>query len=402
MQPRLQFDHTPETAPPIEYADPAYTDLMSEVGHRLPPNHHITYAPFTPEQEVEGLDSVTYVGQAELPGIMKDADAIICISRDEDPNEDYSDQHPEYNTQLTPSGRSNVDTSVAMYHMAKATGNDHVKFIATGRMHNRAVRMMLALPVVAEFIGIRAEDAYHTTAETFRTLLDRAFTAEKIVNLKLDASDENVGANHKALITLLTDAKYGASVPTADSTAEELTKAKEAIWQEYLTYPRVSVSRLMAERAHAAGVPLEDIVEEDGAVDTITNFVNTVEMLQTADGLQETELRHVVVVAGSDHLPRTTWIADHILPDGPEIVCVESDPTLSKEDYDTCCVRELKSFRMGSVWIGGTRDLGKLAAITDKGYFGVERVDTRELERQVDAEETAAAVLDEDSQHQVS
>jgi hypothetical protein len=109
----------------------------------------------------------------------------------------------------------------------------------------------------------------------------------------------------------------------------------------------------MVERAVDLGVPSEAIFEEDGAVDTISNFVFTAEMLDNVDELKNSDVKRIVVVAGSDHLPRATWLADHILPDGVEIVGIESDPALTAETYAESCTRELNSFRKGSNWIGG-------------------------------------------------
>jgi hypothetical protein len=144
----------------------------------------------------------------------------------------------------------------------------------------------------------------------------------------------------------------------------------------------------MVERAVELGVPLEAILEEDGAVDTITNLLFIRQMLEAREAEGHAAVKNVVIVAGSDQLPRTTWIANHILPDGVEITCVESDPALSPEAYAVSCEREEASFLRGSNWIGGTRDPQKLEKIVEKGYFGVDRVDAKEL-----AQHVAAAAL---------
>jgi hypothetical protein len=57
------------------------------------------------------------------------------------------------------------------------------------------------------------------------------------------------------------------------------------------------------------------------------------------------------------------------LPDGIEVVFVESDASLSAEAYAASCAREEQSFQKGSNWIGGTRELDEIEAITQAGYF---------------------------------
>lgn len=163
--------------------------------------------------------------------------------------------------------------------------------------------------------------------------------------------------------------------------------------QEYRNYPRISTSRLMTERAIELGVAPEDIYEEDGAVDTISNLVFTQEVLDVIENDREAVpeqsgkgIENLVIVAGSDHLPRTAWLADHILqPDSAKLTFIESEARLSPEAYAASCVRELGSFRKGSVWIGSTRDLAELEAIVEKGYFGKERAEASDLANAVGA-----------------
>lgn len=377
--------------PSAEYATPEYKDLISEIDDRLLPNHEITYIPFKPEQALEESTHITYAETGDLPRLMADTDAIICISRDEDMNPDYTDQYPNRNIVLTPSGRANVDKSVELFKLAQAAGNTDIKWIATGRMHNRAVRMMLAMPVFAEFIGVNAEDVYHIPEAQFKALLDKAFTPENIADLNIGTNDdEELGSSYKAVRAIFNDEEYNASLPTEASSTEELQKAAEAIFQEYRKYPRVSTSRLMVERAVELGVPREAIFEEDGAVDTISNLVFVTEMLEGDDSLREASIKNVAIVAGSDHLPRTAWLADHILPDTMSITCIESNPSLNADDYAVSCTRELNSFRKGSKWIGDTRDTKELRQIVETGYFSAKRVDAAELARQVALSKTLA------------
>jgi len=354
---------------PAEYADEQYEALMSAVDTKLVPNHEITYVAFTPEQAISDPEHFTYAPSSELPEIMSDATMIVCISRDEELDPEYDDHHPDQNIRLTPSAESNVDRAVELYKMAKEAGNEDIRFIVTGRMHNRAIKMMLALPLIAEQMGINAEDAYHITEARFKELLYKTFTDEKVKELmELENSDQDLAANHKALKSLLDGSN------TAD-----------VIFEEYKRYPRISTSELMRRRAIEAGVSDSDIFEEDAAVDTISNVVNLREMVDTSvGGFHETD--KIVTVAGSDHLPRTTWITDHVLPNGPSLVFVESDPRLDLSAYDASCDRERLSFGKGSNWIGGTRNLQELNAIVEAGYFGANYKTTEEIARDVAAQ----------------
>jgi hypothetical protein len=375
-----------ETLNPEDYttvlSTPEYQDLMHGVTAGLA-HHEITYVSFSPDQRTEDTAQLRSAGSEQLPAILAKADAIICISRDEDLNPEYSDREPVRNIVLTPSGRSNVDKSVELFRLAQEQGNTTIRFMATGRMHNRAVRSMLALPVVAEFIGLNAEDLYHVPEVKFKAMLDAAFVPDRMADFKLAVDDETLGANYTALKKVLEDKEYGASVPSVNSTPEELRKVAAAIFTEYQRYPRMSTSRLMVERAVQLGVPLEAIHEEDGAVDTISNLLFSYEAIMAMNENEATPIRNVVIVAGSDHLPRTASIADHILPDDFMITCVEADPNLSAEAYAASCARELASYQRGSEWIAETRDLDELVEIIETGYFSKKREDASETAAKV-------------------
>lgn len=363
----LRQVNTPETHTPINLASETYRHLVTEVDAGLAPHHDITYIPLKADQQPTEAKNIHYGTPDELEAKLAHTDAIICISRDEDLNPDYTDQYPDRNITLTPSGEANIDKAVELFHLARAQGNEDVTFVATGRMHNRAIRMMLALPVIAEAIGINAEDAYHTPQERFRQLLDEEFRPEALDNLQLDMHDPQVAASRQAVDAILASA------------SEDQTPA-DAIWREYQRYPRITTSRLMLERAVERGIPLESIVEEDGAVDTISNMLNVAHMIAAGDPVAHKTITDVTIVAGSDHLPRTTWIADHILPGGITITSVEADPALSQEAYDASCVREAGSFRKGCLsWISGTRDIHELDKLVEAGYFGVDRKESHEL-----------------------
>jgi hypothetical protein len=299
------------------------------------------------------------------------------MSRDDGPNLDYTEQYPERNNALTPSGASNVDRAIELFKKARLEGNVDIKLMMSGRMHYRSVRMMLALPVIADFIGVNIEDVYHMSQADFRDRLYGAFTPERIGGLDLDGVTSDVQEHTEALKALLGDSTHNLPLPTVESTQEELRKSADAVYQEYLAYPRMSTSRLMVERAVAAGIPLDAIFEEDDAVDSISNLINARVMMESVDELKDADIQQVVIVAGSDHLPRTMGLADM------RIVCVESEPALDAQDYDVSCERELKSFYKGSKWIGDTRDLDKLDEIVEAGYFSKDRKDAAEIAKQV-------------------
>lgn len=363
--------------PADRYLTPAYTDLLQMVHDRLVPNHEIQYLPHAGQPEISDMVNLTFATEAELPAIVSSADAIICISRDEERNPDYNEQYPDHNIVLTSCAKSNVDRSVELFRLARGTGNETAELVVTGRMHNRAIDMMVALPAVCEFIGINHEDAYYVSEASFRTLLERALSRRPEDNPDVFAQTDQEIRDFAAGLGIVSEAALAPESNIRRTVADELTAA-------FAAYPRISTSRLMYERARAAGVPLESMYEEDNAVDTITNILYSLERLR------ETAAHHVVIVAGSDQLPRTMWIADHILPDGITITCVESDPTLNPNAYDASCVRERQSFLKGSQWIGGSRNPEDIDAVVDAGYFGPSRRTSAQV-----AAHVAAAALDE-------
>jgi hypothetical protein len=376
---------TPELSPRVEFehATDAYKTLVRGVDGALKQHHEISYVPLSANEVVDGVEHFTYVPDKQLPELLLGTDMIICMSRDDGLNANYTDQYPERNVGLTPSGESNVDKAVELFEKARVEGNPDIKLIMTGRMHNRAIRMMLALPIIADFIGINVEDVYHMSQTDFHDRLYSAFTPERMGELDLDGTERDVQEHSDALKSLLTDPTYDLQLPTAESTQEDVTKSADVVYQEYLAYPRISTSRLMVERATAAGVPLDAIFEEDDAVDSISNLINTRVMMESVDELKQANIQQVMIVAGSDHLPRIMGLADHILDDGMSIVCVESEPALNPPDYEASCERELKSFYLGSNWIGDTRDIGQLDDKVETGYFSINRKDAAELAKRV-------------------
>lgn len=357
---------------PFSYTTQEYTDLVRAVDEAFEGNHEITYVPFTDEQRIEGLEHLHYMDREGLNETMARADIIICIGRDEELNPDYTDQYPEHNIILPPSARSNVDTCVELFKLAQKNENGDVAMIVTGRVNNRQIRMILALPLIAELIGIRAEDAYHIPEAQFEKRLE-ALTPEFIDELlRQEPEDDELAANYRALKSFLSD----------ENPIQEIMRA-------YRDNPRMPESRLMLERAAKAGVPLENLHEEDGSVDTISSLVNVGFMLDSMSEFHKDRGLRVVIVAGSDHLPRTSWLADHILPDDVEITCVESDPALSEEGYIKSCERERLSFLKGSKWISGTRKLDELDQIVEAGYFGANYKDAKQIAREV-AEQKAS------------
>lgn len=110
---------TPEpTVAETTHATPEYTALLHETSRNLPPNHNIVYVPFNSSQATDEAEHLTYATTGQLPELLRGADVVVSLSRDEAPTPNYTDQYPEYNITLTPSGRSNVDTSVALWELA--------------------------------------------------------------------------------------------------------------------------------------------------------------------------------------------------------------------------------------------------------------------------------------------
>lgn len=384
-----QHDYSPSVSEyelPVNPATPEYHSLVEAVDSKLTPHREITYVTLTPEQQLEAPQHFAYADRTELAAVVADVDVVICISRIENFDVDYTDQYPDRNITLDASAHENVSTSAEVFSMAREANPD-VKFISTGRMNNKAIPMMLALPAVAEFAGVNSEDVYHTPQAQFERFVRDAFSVDAYSTrlAELALTDEKLKDDFLNLVQSAVGKDI--TVPRDTATEDQLKNLADAFIAAYEKYPRVSLSRLMLEEAVEKGVPLDAIYEEDGAVDTITNILNIAAMLEQAgersDDTDEKrqhpeDIRHsegligvkkVAIVAGSDHLPRTMWIANHVLPDDIEMVFVESNAALSEGAYAESCKREERSFGMGSKWIGGTRDLAELERITNAGYF---------------------------------
>lgn len=403
----------PSAGVPIELngavASENYKSLLSTVAPHIDPERSLTYVPLSKNDEVSPGMQYMARSSSEFQDLLQQADAIICISRDEQPEPNYTDQYPERNIVLTPSGESNVKTATDLFLQAATLGNNTLRFISTGRMHNRAVRMMLALPLLADYIGINAEDGHHIPQNQFVSRLSAAFTAENAAEIAKnllampyateDQGDHlvsHVASSRQAIRQILEEAGVQIDATASQSlSAQQIDQAKASILKEYTDYPRISTSRLMAERAIELGVTPSAIHEEDGAVDTITNILNVASMLEAVNGNHDfgadhtpeanrdlTGIKRVVIVAGSDHLSRIAWIADHILPAEIAITLVESSPGLTQIEFDASCARERLSFLKGMRWIGhasGDTKLTEVEHTTDAGYFGVQRLSSNQL-----------------------
>lgn len=388
-------------------ASDSYKNLLLSVVPHINPERSLTYVPLDYTEQPAGV-VLPYMakGSSEFQRALQQTDAIICISRDEQSNPDYSDQYPERNIMLTPSGESNVRTSADLFLQATALGNNALRFISSGRMHNRAVRMMLALPLLADYIGINADEGHHIPQAQFVSRFASTFTAEnteKITDRLLILPDisvnqddhllSHIASSRQAIRQILEEAGIRLDTITAQPLdKQQIERARDAILAEYTDYPRISTSRLMAERAIELGVTPSAVHEEDGAVDTITNILNVTSMFKTINGNHDfytnhtpeasrdlTEVKHVIIVAGSDHLPRIAWIADHILPEDIVITLVESQPSLTQQAFDASCARERLSFLKGMQWIGHTNNATQIESITEAGYFGTDRPSARQI-----------------------
>ena len=139
----------------------------------------------------------------------------------------------------------------------------------------------------------------------------------------------------------------------------------------------------MREGAIAAGVPGDRIIEEPDSVDTISNLVNIVANEKAgAEDYRGMYDGPIVVVASMDHMPRAMWITDRVLPEGVEVLFVESDPRLpDDETLYAAEERELNSCRRGGKWIGAVapHDVNEIEKLVHKGYFSEHRKSAAQL-----------------------
>lgn len=107
-------------------------------------------------------------------------------------------------------------------------------------------------------------------------------------------------------------------------------------YRDIVSHSHLSEARLLSEYVHALGVPARSIIEEDDAAHTVVDFLD---LLRYKKDFSQ---RGVVIVATKDRMPRTAWFVDHILPEDIEVCLVESDPMLSRDQFNISCVREKK------------------------------------------------------------
>ncbi len=364
--------------PEYNLATPEYVTLMATLEDRLVPNHAISYLPLTHEQRVGEISHLRYLDEAAIGQTVRQADVIICLSRDEDPNTEYDDTQPSRNTVLTASSRANTGRAVDLYNLAKANGNENVRMIVTGRMHNRSVRTMLALPVVGEMLGVDMDTVIHLPERMLETLLKKQLTPEALGRLRHDKPDRDTQIYYDALKSIL-GIEIGQELPVTE-------QAVHALIAELRQYPKLSTSQLMRERVLELGVDPSSLYEENGSFDTISSLLYTMAAIRLIEEKEGRPVANVVIVAGSDHLPRTTWIADHIMPDKVNITVVESNPGLNEETYKSSCTREQGSLIKGFNWIKDTRDLKVLRERVEKGYFGTQWKSAEQLAAEIAVE----------------
>lgn len=346
--------------------------MVKEVGESLTGKRKITYVPLRREQQ-ETEQPYSNIEIAErVDDLLKEAGTIICIGRDSQLNPDYDEAYPERNIILTDSAESNIERTAGLYRKAKELGNNNLRIIATGRYNNRALDVEFAKPIIAEAAGVYEHEVAHMSVSE----LERLLVGTDVLTVKdkmAEGEDEASIMASKAFENILLN-----QMVSDNPTNEEVN---QALVRQFSAYPRISESTLMREIAISKGVPSEVIVEEADSVDTVSNMVNIAanEKAGSADyaGLYD---KPIVIVASEDHMPRTMWIADHVLPDGVDLIFVESDARLSSdEELYKSEERELKSFRKGKEWIGDTRDIDELETRVHKGYFSKHRRSAAQL-----------------------
>lgn len=364
-----ELDYTAEANNPALL----HEEMIKEVGESLTGKRKIAYVPFRREQQDVQNGSRSNIEMVEqVDDLLKEAGTIICIGRDSQPNPDYDEVYPERNIILTDSAESNVELTAELYRKAKELGNNNLRVIATGRYNNRALDVEFAKPIIAEAAGVYEDEVAHLSVGGLKRLLTGADALAVKDKLAADTDEASIMAR-KAFENILLNQKVSDS-----STNEEVNRA---LVRQFSAYPRISESTLMREIAISKGVPGDAIVEEADSVDTVSNMVNIAanEKAGSADyaGLYE---KSIIIVASEDHMPRTMWIADHVFPDGVDLIFVESDARLSSdEELYKSEERELKSFRKGKGWIGDTRDIDELEARVHKGYFSKHRKSAAQL-----------------------
>lgn len=378
--PEHASDDTPERVAKLA-SDIKHHEMLSEIIPELTGKRHITYVPFKETEETyKGVTMASLENEA-VQEALKSTRAIICIGRDSQPNPEYDETQPERNIILTPSAQSNVEMSSGLYHEATWLGNEDVRIIATGKYNNRALDMENAKGIVGEAAGILEDDMIHVSESQLAKLLDGSDiiqAKDRVVERLIEAGDERGAAMaRRAFESIMYKQKVAESA--------DLEKMRQAMLCEFEKYPRMAEATLMREVAIEAGVPYSAIVEEADSVDTISNLVHIVANEKAgAEDYQGIYDGPVVVVASRDHAPRTTWIVDHVLPDGVDVVIVESDPQLpDDETLVEAMERELRSSWLGKNWIGGTRDINELQKIVTKGYFSENRLTSEELAKKV-------------------
>lgn len=355
--------------------------MLAEITPALT-DRKITYVPFV--EDTAEYPNITMANREDqsVKEVLSRASRIICIGRDSQPNPDYDEAYPERNILLTNSAASNVELSSQLYHQAVDSGNENVRIIATGRYNNRALDMEFAKPIVGEAVGMYEDDVAHLSVGQLKHLLDgKDLLVAKEVVASGDSREEIMArvAFGNILVNQGVD---------EDADPEEV---RQAIVRQFADFPRISESMLMREGALAAGVPGDRIIEEPDSVDTISNLVNIVANEKAgAEDYRGMYDGPIVVVASMDHMPRTMWITDHVLPEGVEVLFVESDPRLpDDETLYAAEERELNSYRKGKGWIGDApHDVDEIEKRVHKGYFSEHRKSAAQLAAAVKQQST--------------
>ena len=151
------------------FTDPDYPE-------RGPRSRSIIYVPYRgfSEQLQQDCPEITFTdsNSPEVAGAVSAADFIVNIARGEEVIE-VEIGYPDRNVKLPPESLANTEMVGDLYLQAIESGNTNVQVIHTGRMNNKTIAMAIAMPVLAESMGLNYEDIIHTSDDRICRLVER-------------------------------------------------------------------------------------------------------------------------------------------------------------------------------------------------------------------------------------
>ena len=151
------------------YQDPDHPE-------KEPRSRSIIYVPYygVSEHLQQNCPDIVFTDRAgqEVVEAVAEADVIINIARGEEVVE-AEIGHPDRNVKLPPESLANTEMVGDLYLQAIESGNTNVQVIHTGRMNNKTIAMAIAMPVLAESMGLNYEDIIHTSDDRICRLVER-------------------------------------------------------------------------------------------------------------------------------------------------------------------------------------------------------------------------------------